>query len=220
MAKLRKIYELFFRPRGVYAFLNTRDQNNIRVLDVGSGNDSAYQYKTAFPDIYYMGLDVGDYNNDHNGYEDEKVIVDSAKFSTAIQDFKNVNTIISRHNLEHCSAPEEVLCSMSNVLEQDGMMFLAFPNPASINFPSRSKTLNYYDDNTHHETPPHPDKVVNILKENGLEIIYFAPQYRPLMLRLIGFLQEPLSWYFKKVYQGTWAYYGFECIIWARKQGR
>jgi hypothetical protein len=33
-----------------------------KVLDVGCGNNSAQSTKKLRPDIYYVGLDVGDYN--------------------------------------------------------------------------------------------------------------------------------------------------------------
>ena len=217
MVNFRKTYELIFRPEGVFGFIHKLGAKHKRILDVGCGNDSAFQYKRAFSDIYYMGLDVGEYNNDHQGYEDEKVIVKSSEFASAIKNFQNVNAIISRHNLEHCDQPKDVLISICRVLEKNGSLFLAFPNPESINFPSRSKTLNYYDDDTHNETPPNPNDVIKILEDNGMEITFFAPRYQPLILRCIGFIQDPLSWYFKKVYQGTWAFYGFECVIWARK---
>jgi hypothetical protein len=61
---------------------------------------------------------------------------------------------------------------------------------------------------------------MEILKENNMEIIISKRSYKPAINYLFGLLLEPLSKIMKKVLwstYGTWAYWGFETIIWAKK---
>ena len=94
---------------------------------------------------------------------------------------------------------------------------MAFPSEASVNFPSRGGTLNFYDDETHVWLPEF-DKIVSQLKENGMKINYANRRYRPLILRFVGWIVEANSRTLNRVIDGTWAYYGFEAIIWATKE--
>ena len=65
--------------------------------------------------------------------------------------------------------------------------------------------------------PPKFQAFINELKNNNFEIIFSTRRYKPLFLWLIGLIIEPYSKYKKKVLKGTWEYYGFESIIWAKK---
>jgi hypothetical protein len=66
--------------------------------------------------------------------------------------------------------------------------------------------------------PPDFDETVDVLKQNGMEIIASKKQYRPLFSYLCGLLLEPISKKFNHCVPGIWGYYGFEDIIWARKK--
>lgn len=46
--------------RGKGGFLKTLPRGST-LLDVGCGNGSPYWFKANRPDLYYVGLDVGDY---------------------------------------------------------------------------------------------------------------------------------------------------------------
>ena len=94
---------------------------------------------------------------------------------------------------------------------------MSFPCEESVHFPSRKLTLNYFDDTTHTGNPPVFDDVLNTLERNGFYLLYSTRSYQPLALSVLGFLQEPLSRAINNNMQGTWAYYGFESIIWATK---
>ena len=60
---------------------------------------------------------------------------------------------------------------------------------------------------------------LNVLKEEGLDIEFCSQMYRPLLLALAGILLEPISSVSKRVMpaRSTWALYGFETIIWSKK---
>lgn len=217
MLNLKMYYELLFRPDGVFGFLHEFSKPGIKVLDLGCGNDSAFQYKRAFPSIYYVGLDIQDYQNENTGNEDELILCEPGQFSDKIREVSDIDIIISRHNLEHCDDQDEVLAAIADSLKVGGVVFFAFPNENSVNLPSRRATLNYYDDPTHKSQPPNVEQVITTLRNKHFTILKMFDPYRPSLLRLIGTLQEPFSLVTGKVLQGTWSYYGFETIIWAKK---
>jgi len=122
-------------------------------------------------------------------------------------------------NIEHCQAREEVLIAMCLALKPLGQLYLSFPTESSVRFPSRTGTLNYFDDDSHKQAPPIIDDVIRVLREQGMNITFFRRQYRPLLPFVIGIVLEPFSFLFKKVAPlgSTWALYGFETVIWAEK---
>jgi hypothetical protein len=123
--------------------------------------------------------------------------------------------------LEHCNDREETFNGIVKILKHGGNLFVSFPTKDSINFPSRKGTLNYYDDSTHKYNPPDFYKIISTLKENNFDIIFSSSSYKPLLYFLIGLLLEPLSKITNRVLfnsYGTWSYWGFESIIWARKK--
>ena len=218
MKSLRYYYEIFLRPNGVFSFLRTFTRSQSTVLDVGCGNNSAFLYKRDFPEIFYIGLDIGDYENTRFGFEDRLIITSPQNFSSAIKSTKNLDIVISKHNLEHCDEPDQVLENICDSLVDGGVLYLAFPSSTSTLLPSRKITLNFYDDPTHNEHPPNLENVIAKLEKNGCEILCVFPKYQPWLLKFIGMLQEPISKARGKVLQGTWAYHGFETVIWAKKK--
>lgn len=190
------------------------------ILDVGCGNDSPRYIKGARPDAFYTGLDVGNYNQTESvdRFADEYLIVAPNEFASTIAEFKErYDGIISAHNLEHCDAPFDVLAAMILALKPGGMLYLSFPCEESVAFPSRRGTLNFYDDATHKHVLPF-DNILKYLKENGCAIEFAAKRYRPFPLFVLGYFSEPESIARNQVIDGTWAYWGFESLIWARRQ--
>ena len=124
---------------------------------------------------------------------------------------------MSSHNLEHCNDRNATLRAMLAALKPGGLIFMLFPCESSTRFPKRKGCLNYYDDETHKYAPPAFDHVIGELNNQGFEILFAAHQYRPLILRLIGLYLEPLSRQRQQILTGTWEFYGFESVIWARK---
>lgn len=219
MNYIKFLYQISMRQHGLYAFLNKFYRIGAVTLDVGCGNDAAFNIKSRFPNLYYIGIDIGEYNLTKPNLADENIIVPSEVFHSEVKKIGNkIDIVISSHNLEHCNNTYETLISMLSVLNENGVIYLAFPCELSTSFPSRKVTLNYYDDKTHKHDPPNFNKVKQLIEENDCEIIFESNGYKPFILWLIGAIQEPISRFFGKNMQGTWAYYGFESIIWAKKR--
>lgn len=213
MAKLALV-----NPRGRNRFISQLPDKAC-VLDVGCGHDSPRTFKSLRSDLTYVGLDVGDCRQpvDPRSVADEYVVVESHDFRDAITRFgPRFDGIVSAHNLEHCEDQSGVVKAMANALVPGGQLFVAFPAAASTKFPSRAGCLNFFDDETHSQVPDF-ELVCRLLKEEGLEIEYQAARYRPAIKFMLGLGVEPISALRKSVMPGTWALYGFEGIIWARK---
>ncbi len=187
------------------------------MLDVGCGNNSPRFSKQVRPDIYYVGIDVGDYNQSAASatQADEYIIVTSGEFADRLAGLHGFDGIISNHNLEHCESPDKVVTSLARALNSGGRLYLAFPAAASTRFPSRSGTLNFFDDPTH-TTPPSFEHVMKLLSDEGLAIEYARARQRNPLHAAVGLLLEPASRARRHVYPCTWALWGFESVIWAR----
>jgi len=193
--------------------------SNARILDVGCGNESPQFTKNILPSCYYVGLDVGDYNQSHQGLADEYIITSSSQFSNKIGEYsEEFDAVISAHNLEHCDDRDGVLINMLKALKTGGILYLAFPSIDSLNFPSRGGTLNYFDDKTHKHLPPDFGKTISIISGMNYDIVYAASRYQPANRWLIGLYHEPKSVASKHVDTETQAFWGLECVIWARKK--
>jgi SAM-dependent methyltransferase len=192
---------------------------NARVLDVGCGNNSPLLFKSIRPDIYYVGLDVGDYNQLDSSRKnaDEYIIVPPEKFAAKISEMsESFDAVVSAHNLEHCSDPQNVLAGMLRALKHGGRMYLSFPSEASVHFPSRRGTLNFFDDPTH-QTLPNFEEVLSMIKSEGCVPEVVIRRYRPFYHCIRGLLAEPFSRMRSEVLYGTLALYGFETIIWVSR---
>lgn len=190
-----------------------------KILDVGCGNDSPRLTKDILPKCYYVGLDIGDYNQHHQDLADEYIITSPQFFSDKIAEFSGeFDAVVSAHNLEHCDDRDGVLINMLKAVKPGGMLYLAFPSRDSLNFPSRQGTLNYYDDGTHKGLPPDFGKTISVITEMGCEIIFASSRYQPALRWLIGLYHESKSAAAKHVDTETQAFWGLECVIWARKK--
>lgn len=215
------IYEKIFYPHGIHAFLHSiKDSADTKILDVGCGNRSPQNVKAVLNKIYYVGIDVGDYNqtSDSKEYADEYHIVKSEDFAAEIERYHNVfDAVISSHNIEHCDEPERVLRAMIMALKKGGRMYMSFPSEDSQYFPtSRRGCLNFYDDSSHNKIPDW-NKINSILSECSMKTIYKTRNNQPYFMRKIGELNEAKSSELNTVLMGTWEYYGFESIIWCKK---
>ena len=204
---------------GKLSFLRKIPKNS-RILDLGCGNNSSVIVKTICPNSYYVGIDVVDLNNncDVNQIADKYILTDPDSFVKSIKSLNlKFDSIISSHNLEHCNDRYGTLNAMIDKLNYKGKIYISFPSRETIKFPSRQGTLNYYDDPTHKDLPPDFNLIKETFHEKGLKIIFSSKNYKPLLLKLLGYLTEPLSNHYKKVYPGVWERWGFESIIIAEK---
>ena len=158
---------LFLRPKGKFSFLKDIPKNS-KILDLGCGNNSAFKIKTFLPDSYYVGMDIGDYNNknDSNIYADEYILTEPSKFVDSINSLScKFDAIISSHNLEHCNDRYGTLNAILDKLNNSGKLYISFPSEKTIKFPRRKGTLNYYDDLTHKDLPPDYNLILKIIKK-------------------------------------------------------
>lgn len=218
--KLANLVRFLLRQRGKVAFLQSLPRN-AKLLDVGCGNDSPLRIKKQRPDITYTGVDVGDYNQsqDVRLFAEEYIVVTSKTFADEIgrrPDF--FDAVICAHNLEHCYEPKHVLAAIAKALKKGGRLYLSFPSEASVRFPSRAGTLNFWDDKSHISVPDFTT-VIDLLRTAGLDIDFSSKRYRPLLLALIGLMLEPISILTRRCMPlgSTWALYGFETVIWASR---
>jgi SAM-dependent methyltransferase len=226
------IKTVFAPPHSIFKFLMTINKTGT-LADIGCGNNSPYYIKTHYPKIYYIGIDIGDYNQTKPNLADKYIIAKPDEFADAIANIKvnvagecGVDTVISSHNLEHCNDRKKTLDAMINILKPGGKLFLSFPTKKSVSFPHRDRgnrkgVLNYYDDLTHQYGPPDFDGIIKQLEKNNFDIIFSSASHKPIMYFLIGLILEPLSKLMKRSLfnsYATWAYWGFESIIWARKR--
>ena len=192
-----------------------------RILDVGCGSNSPYHTKEILPDCHYTGIDVSDYNHTKPITADRYVVTTPDRFAGEIAKFKDeFDAVISSHNLEHCDDRDGVLNAMLSAVRPRGLLYLSFPCEDSVNFPHRKGTLNYYDDDTHKREPPDFNGTLEVVRKSGFEIVSAVKHYKPPVYWLQGLLLEAKSRRENQVYYPTWAYYGFESILWARKAAR
>lgn len=190
-----------------------------QILDVGCGNNSPFYTKNILPMCDYTGLDIDDYNQSQPNVADHYIITTADKFAESIANFNGVfDAVISTHNLEHCDERNNTLNAMLGAVRLGGQIYMTFPCEKSVEFPSRPGTLNYYDDPTHKEVPPNFDQLISTIKSRGFKIEFAARRYKPFFFWLAGFFNEKKSVASNKVFISTWAYYGFEAVIQARKR--
>lgn len=170
------------------------------------------------PDLVYYGLDVGDYNQqDPERHADHYILTSPENFAAEIEGMKDTfDAVVSSQNLEHCNDPERVLSSMLQSCKAGGRLYISFPCEASISFPKRYGTLNFYDDSSHVYLPNF-NRIVDTIIANGFKIEFMARRYRPVPGFLLGLLLEPFGRVLKRnmPYAATWMLYGYESVIWA-----
>lgn len=218
---LRQKISVFLKPRGRVAFLTSLPSKAV-ILDVGCGNDTPARVKGLLPNSTYIGLDIGDYNQSQQSLAaiDRYIVTSPEKFAQEIESLLgHVDAVISAHNIEHCNEPERTLKAMCQALRPNGRLFMTFPCEASVGFPKRQGTLNFFDDPTHQQVPDW-SAIISVLESENLVLEVCEPRYRPVLLSLMGLLLEPFSILLKRLMPMgcTWALYGFESIIWARKK--
>jgi SAM-dependent methyltransferase len=219
VARFKSLVFPVLSPRGMRGFFNTIAKNG-KILDVGCGNGSPFLVKVQRPDVYYVGLDIGDYNQTPVSLSaaDRYIITSPKEFAEEIARLPDsFDAVISAHNLEHCDEPDETLQAMLMSLKKGGRLYLSFPCEESVSFPSRNP-LNFFDDPTH-KRPPEFDRTVNAIRSAGFNVDFAAKRYRPLTLFLLGLILEPFGYLLKRNMPAgsTWALYGFETVIWASR---
>lgn len=182
-----------FPDWGKEAFLKSLTERS-RILDVGCGNNSPFETKRILPYCYYVGLDIGDYNQTTPNLADEYHLTSSMGFCGEIVKRRGLfDAVISAHNLEHCEERNGVLEAMAQALKIGGKAYISFPCSDSVLMPNRSGSLNYYDDPSHNFAPPDFCNVVDLLSKNGCRVNYASTRYQPPIRWITGLFNEPDS---------------------------
>ena len=208
----------FINPKGKTLFI-LHLPKNAEILDVGCGNHSPENAKHLRPDVFYVGIDVGDYNTDEKSktLADKYIITSGDNFADTIGNLPyEFDAAISNHNLEHCNHPMETLDAICSRLKKGGRLYLAFPSEESATFPSRKGTLNFYDDSTHIYLPDFKAVMKRLIRNNGMSVDFVARSYRPFLARMIGMIQKFIIK--DRATHFIWCYYGFETVITAHKK--
>lgn len=214
---IKRLIRSLIESRGKISFL-LKTASSSSLLDVGCGNNSVRLIKSINSSIVYTGVDIADYNlsDDSKALIDRYILADVNSFSEQIRTAGNFDYILSSHNLEHCNNWEETLEAMCFSLKPGGRLFISTPTIKSAYFPSRRGTLNFHDDITH-KSPIPCDAIIHKLESLGLAVEFSSSSYKPLIPRIIGWMQEQRSTRQSQVLKFTWAYWGFECVVWAKK---
>lgn len=165
-------FRIFFSPYK-YKFISKAIGINIRVLEVGIGNDSPLACKNIYPDIIYDGLD----NTLNYNLSDESI--------RCINKFYNINLdtdnsdeiennyydfIIMAQVIEHLDNGEKTMDELTKKVKKGGYFYLETPREKAKKFPSMKGTLNFYDDKTHKKVY-NRNTIENIFQKNGFEVI-------------------------------------------------
>lgn len=220
MLKIKTAIDKIFKPKGRYAFIFSISKNG-KLLDVGCGDQSAKIIKAIRPDINCTGIDVQTFTSTkkYQQYLDELVVVEPENFHIKIAEWsEEFDAITSVHNLEHCNDHMKTTQAMIKALKSGGKIYISFPSEDSVYFPSRYGTLNFYDDKTHQSTILYRE-FISFLEKHNLKILFATKKYQPIIPFLIGLLCEPFCHLLNKQAPagGTWAFYGFETVIIAKK---
>jgi SAM-dependent methyltransferase len=219
--QLSNILKIFLRPRGKLSFIfRAKRLKKIRILDVGCGNNSWIDFASLYPCCSYFGLDIQSYGTTNSGFG-KNVIIKREMFNKYLSEQAySFDAIVCSHNLEHCDDYKLTFSLLKKALVSDGIIYISFPTKSSVDFPKRSGALNYYADETHIEHPPDFDYICKELSSDNFEILYSSRRYRPPLLFILGLFQEPISFLLNKNLRFTWGFYGFESILWAKKNAK
>lgn len=190
-----------------------------RLMDVGCGNNSPRKIKSARPDLSYVGIDIADPAAAKTPGEMTFILADPQNFASKIREAgDDFDAVLSSHNLEHCIDPEAVVIAMTGALKRGGRLYLSLPCEESVRFPSRQGTLNFYDDPEHRNPIPF-EWLLALIRSNGMQIVSAVRRHRNPLLFFLGLICEPFSALLNRQapFGATWALYGFESIIVAKK---
>lgn len=187
----------------------------IRILDVGCGNNSPSTTKRWFPGCRYSGADVQSYNLtevDQRAMDDFYLLGTDGSGYSAIPD-RSYDFIILHHVIEHMTRPMETLRVICSKLKRGGYIWIAFPSLRSLALPSAEGTLHFCDDPTHRYLPD-VREVSNVLLANGVNIVH-AGRSRDLVREIIGAVILPWAFLRKAIKgrlsaHGLWYILGFE----------
>jgi SAM-dependent methyltransferase len=190
----------------------------LRILDIGCGNHSVRYLKTQFPGSRYTGVDRGVYNNTAADLAlmDEFHPIDLETADLSAFPDGGFDLVVLAHVLEHLHHGRAVLEAALTKVTLGGILYVAHPHAASVGFPHRRDTLNFYDDPTHVTVWP-PGEAARVLSTHGFQILAAGRTRLPRNLLLMP-LKVALSGYIGGVNGPMlWDLYGFEEYVVAER---
>jgi 2-polyprenyl-3-methyl-5-hydroxy-6-metoxy-1,4-benzoquinol methylase len=192
--------------------------DSLRILDLGCGNHSPTAFRTAFPKCEYVGVDRRLYNLSPVDLTNLDRLIQTDLDTTSLAEVSddNFDLVVVSHVLEHLHRGCGLLDVAIPKLRKNGILFVAFPNPDSVNFPSLPGTLNFYDD-TEHVTLLSISEVERAVSRNGLQVVRSGTTRRARNLVLMP-LRSALS-----ILNGglrgppLWDLFGFEQFVVAKR---
>ncbi|MBO6515660.1 MAG: methyltransferase domain-containing protein [Bacteroidia bacterium] len=191
------------------------------LLDAGSGNKSATDFKTYFPNGTYHGIDlVKDYNYVDGDFDrmDAFYEMDLTKLDyDAIPD-NHFDALLMAHIIEHLHNGDEVIKKLTPKLKSGAVIYVEYPGEKSTTLPSRKGTLNFYDDDTHVRVYSVPE-ISTVLEESGFEVIAGGTRrsWRNILMMPIKFVHNRIKYGYIMA-SVFWDWYGFAEFVWARKK--
>jgi ubiquinone/menaquinone biosynthesis C-methylase UbiE len=195
--------------------------DEIKILDIGAGSHSATITKEWFPKCDYTGIDLpGSYNNDEADFKamDEFIEMDLTKLEFGRIPENKFDMVVMSHVIEHLPNGDKVIEGLIPKLKKNGIIYLEFPSPRSVNFPSKKETLNFYDDPTHCRLFS-VKEVSELLEKKKLDVLSAGTRRQ-----LVNIFLMPFKIIYQKFTKGYvrggvyWDYYGFAEYVCARKQ--
>ena len=207
-----------------FLYFRRRIRNpEIRILDVGCGNNSPTTTKRWFPGCHYSGADIQSYNlsdDDKEAMDDFYSLGTDGSGYSAIPD-RSYDFIILHHVLEHMTKPMETLRVICSKLKDGGYIWIAFPSLRSLALPSADGSLQFCDDPTHQYLPD-VREVSNVLLANGVKIDH-AGRSRYLVREFIGAVILPWAFLRRAIKgqlsgRGLWYIFGFEDHVFGHRR--
>ena len=180
-----------------------------KLLDVGSGNDSARQIKSVLPECRFFGLDLDrSYQNSEDSFRLMEAFYELNLDSLDYQMIPDAyfDAILMVHVIEHLKHPLESIEQLCRKLKPTGSIYIEWPHERSRTFPSMRDSLNFHDDPSHISIPD-AKNVEQILAKNGFVDIErgtrrnwwylaFSPLLIPKRALQRGYLSGPDFWDF------------------------
>jgi SAM-dependent methyltransferase len=193
-------------------------KKEFRLLDVGCGNHSATRTRRWFPKCRYYGLDNRVCNNDTADFNlmEKFYTIDLEKEPLDSLPDAYFDVVILSHVIEHLKNGLEILPPISKKLKQGGKIYIEFPSPRSLSFPSGG--LNFCDDPSHVRIYDIRE-IANVLLSNGFKIIK-AGVCSSIMRKIMSPIQflRIISIHKKATLAGLWDLFGFADFVYAVKK--
>lgn len=195
----------------------------IRILDIGCGNNSPSLTKRWFPKSTYHGVDIRQegFDKADRAAMDRFYLVgaDGERGYADIPD-GSYDFVVMNHVIEHIRDQAAAIRSACRKLKPGGIIWVAFPSPSSLGFPSAVGTLNFCDDPTHVRVCDVMG-IANMLLDNGLRIVIGGRSRDPVRF-LAGLSVLPAAiWSHLRTgkiqVRGLWYLFGFEDRVIGRK---